>query len=96
MALEINQLTWCEHVRKRPAMFTGNLTIHGLVYLLKHLYSSQLTKLNPSLIVLEIIDDNSAILSISGIKKQVTDNWSKWNFNHDKIIEIELQTLNAL
>lgn len=95
---KIGEFKWLEHIRLRPAMYLGRVNNKGFIELLKGLFNIVLTDLKAGNITFEIINSNSAILKVNNILLPVTDNWSKWNPNANRVntFILEFQVLNAL
>jgi len=95
-AEDIKSLPWHEHIRLRPGMYIGYVDIRGFVQLFKGILSVALEELEAESISFEMSQPLTGTVAISGIKKSISDNWSRINPKNSSPYGLQFETLNGL
>ena len=85
-----------KHIRSRPAMYIGSVSIRGFMELLKGIFTTSLTHFEPSSIAFTYTGKYEGIIEINGIKNVIHDFWSRWDPNERNSFVIGFEVLNAL
>lgn len=89
------ELTWFEHIRKRPGMYLGQVNHKGFADRLKVVITQICETTKSNLVQIEFLNSRKIILNFKNLRTEINEEIALINTNNNRN-EIDLPTLNAL
>lgn len=90
------ELTWYEHIRKRPGMYLGRVNHRGFMEMLKGIIASSIIRTKPSVFRIDFSKANIGGIKLNGVQARVIDSWSRFLRQKRDMYLVDLFALNAL
>jgi DNA gyrase/topoisomerase IV subunit B len=94
--VDIQELKWNEHIRKRPGMYLGHVNEKGFIDMLKGIMSSAIASTDANKFSIELKDNSEARFRFNNQKGKIENNWGQFKRNPTNPFLLEIFALNAL
>jgi len=94
-------LTWQEHIRKRPGMYLGRVDLKGFIDVISGIHCDVVEDSTlKNEFTIEIISNNSGRLTLKTIDKKPSNKWNpnynEFSYNNQNLYNLNLRALSAL